>query len=247
MVDCDDRISELAEMPGAEMAELQNRLGHQFQDPQLLEEALSHRSWAHECHDRPHYERLEFLGDAVLGLVAVEWLYRENPGLPEGELSRLKGFLVSSRVLAGHARRLGLGRALRLGVGEERSGGRNKSSILADSLEAVIGAVYQDGGYAAAQAVVLPLLQSSQKKSRRDLTVNEPKTALQEQVQALGWELPVYRIVSATGPDHERAFTVECWVRDRCLGVATGASKKEAESKAASQALESLSGDVVAW
>ena len=133
-------------------SEVEARLGHRFRDRALLETALTHRSHANEAGEEPHYERLEFLGDAVLGLIAADWLFRTRPEEAEGELSRLKAAAVSAPALARQAEALGLGGWLRLGIGEERSGGRSKTSLLADSLEALFGALYLDGGLDAARA-----------------------------------------------------------------------------------------------
>lgn len=219
----------------------EERLGYRFRRQELLETALTHRSHANEKgHDR-HYERLEFLGDAVLGVVAAEWLYATFPDLPEGDLSKLKSQLVSTRTLADRARLLGLGGELRLGVGEDRSGGRKKASLLADSLEAVLGAVWLDGGPEAARALVRDLLEATMEG--RKLATADTKTRLQELVQARGWELPEYRVVQEDGPDHRKRFTVECLVEDEVRGRGDGRSKKAAEQAAAAAVLERLSED----
>lgn len=213
-------------------------LGHRFRSRELLDLALTHRSYANERGSTAHYERLEFLGDAVLGLIAGEWLYEHRPTLPEGELSRLKSSLVSAAALGRIARGLGLGDLLRLGIGEERSGGRNKASLLADSMEAVFGAVYLDGGMKAASAVIVPLIERALEE--RPSHAADSKTALQEAAQSRGWPLPEYRLVAEEGPDHEKLFTVECWVRGERFGAAQGPSKKVAEQRAASEALAHL-------
>ena len=217
---------------------LERLLGHRFRDRGLLDAALTHRSFAHERGEPEHYERLEFLGDAVLGLLAAERLYREHPDEPEGELSKRKGFLVSRPVLAGRAEELGLGEALRLGVGEERSGGREKASLLADALEALIGAVYLDGGLAAARKVVDPLLTAG--GARPAHGARDPKTRLQEVAQGRGWALPEYRLLDASGPDHAKRFRVECRLQGEPAGVGEGRTKKAAEQDAAAAALEEL-------
>src|SRR4051812_41586433 len=160
---------------------LEKRLGHRFKRLDLRELSLTHRSWANEQGIPEHYERLEFLGDAVLGLVAAEWLYASHPELPEGELSKHKAQLVSRDTLAKHARDLDLGEALRMGVGEERSGGRTKSSLLADSMEAIFGAVYLDGGLEVARKAILPMLEGGYLE-RAQQAVNDAKTQLQEVV-----------------------------------------------------------------
>jgi ribonuclease-3 len=239
---------------------LEKRLGYRFRRPELLQLALTHRSRANEEGRDEHYERLEFLGDAVLGLVTAEQLYLAHRDLPEGELSKRKAQLVSRSTLAQQARDLDLGSALRLGVGEERSGGRSKPSLLADSLEAVLGAVYLDGGLGAAARVIAGLLgggaggavggaagagASGRPGAGGGLGAalqlgGDAKTTLQESVQAHGWRLPEYRLTAATGPDHSKHFTVEVWVAGRRAGSGEGASKKMAEQRAAADALAHL-------
>jgi ribonuclease-3 len=224
---------------------LEERLGHRFRDPALLERAVTHRSYAYEHGAAEHgggdhSERLEFLGDAVLGAAASEWLYRRYPDLPEGELSQLKGWLVSRPVLARHARRLGLGELLRLGVGEERSGGRGKDSLLADALEAVLGAVFLDGGFAAARSAVEALLLEAAAERAGDPLRADAKTRLQELTQARGWGLPAYRLVSEAGPEHEKTFAVECRLETGTAAAASGPSKKIAEQRAAAAVMAAV-------
>jgi ribonuclease-3 len=236
--------AEQAELVPAEsqaLATLEAALGHQFADRSLLATALTHRSGAQERRDGGrHYERLEFLGDAVLGLLAAEWLYQRLEA-PEGELSKRKSYLVSEPILAEHAQRLDLGPLLRIGVGEDRSGGREKASLLADSLEALIGAAYLDGGLAAARALVLPLLEAGTESFRRVANLRDPKTTLQERLQErAGGEPPEYRLVGTSGPDHQKRFEVECWAAGRMLGRGEGTSKKRAEQAAAAAALATL-------
>jgi len=218
---------------------LERSLGYRFRDSHLLELALTHRSYANEQSLDYHNERLEFLGDAVLGLIAAQWLYAEHPELPEGDLSKLKAYLVSAPALAGFSTELGVGRELRLGVGEERSGGRAKPSLLADTLEAIFGAIYLDGGLEPVRKVVVPLLEEVLAERPR-VHEEDAKTRLQEAVQARGWELPEYRVVEETGPDHAKRFTVEVWIRRRAAGRGAGRSKKLAEQRAAAQALDGL-------
>ena len=218
---------------------LEKRLGHRFKRPDLLELALTHRSYANEQGVPEHYERLEFLGDAVLGLVAAEWLYANHPELPEGELSKLKAQLVSRNTLAKHAEEIELGPSLRIGVGEDRSGGRTKASLLADSMEAVFGAIYLDGGLDAAQSAILDMLEGAGTE-RTQQRVTDAKTQLQEVAQALGWDLPEYRLVGAEGPDHNKVFSVECWLNGEPAGRGEGPSKKMAEQHAAADALSRL-------
>lgn len=219
--------------------ELEEALSYRFRSRELLERALTHRSYANERGLPEHNERLELLGDAVLGLVATEWLYRYHPELPEGELSKRKSYLVSAPALAGFASHLGIGRALRLGVGEERSGGRDKPSLLADALEAVLGAVYLDGGLEPVRRIVAPFLEQVVEERPRVLDA-DAKTRLQEELQARGWELPEYCTVREEGPDHDKRFLVECRVRQRSAGRGEGRSKKVAEQRAAAEALEAL-------
>lgn len=218
---------------------LEKRLGYRFKAPELLEQALTHRSWAHEREEAVvHYERLEFLGDAVLGLITAEQLYRDHPDLPEGELSKRKSFLVSRDVLARRGEELGLGELLRLGVGEERSGGRAKASLLADAVEAVLGAIYLDGGLDAARRALAALFTTGLARPGGGPT--DAKTVLQETVQARGWPLPEYQLVDQAGPDHAKRFTVEVRLRGEPAGHGHGRSKKLAEQEAAAVALAAL-------
>jgi ribonuclease-3 len=220
--------------------DLERALGYKFRNPELLTLALTHRSYANENGLPDHNERLEFLGDAVLGTVAAEWLFRRHPEMPEGDLSKRKSYLVSAPVLAGLADDLGIGKSLLLGVGEERSGGREKPSLLADSAEAVLGAIYMDGGLAPVRELVSRLL-AQVVEERPRIHETDTKTRLQEALQARGWSLPEYRLVAEMGPDHEKRFVVECRVCDRAAGRGEGRSKKVAEQRAAAEALESLS------
>jgi ribonuclease III len=218
---------------------LEERLGYRFKRFDLLSLALTHRSWANEQGIPEHYERLEFLGDSVLGLISAEWLYVRHPELPEGELSKLKAQLVSRPALARHAEKIELGPALRIGVGEDRSGGRTKASLLADSMEAVIGALFLDGGLEAARKVVESMMTAAfEERASKELT--DSKTQLQEVSQALGWVLPEYRLTAASGPDHNKVFVVECWLAGELGGTGEGPSKKVAEQRAAADALARL-------
>jgi ribonuclease-3 len=216
--------------------DLQQSLGVRFKDPQNLRAAFVHESYAHESTAEISNERLEFLGDAVLGLVTSELLYERFPDLREGELTRMKAALVSRVSLAEHARALGLGQALLLGRGGEVSGGRERTSLLANVFEAVVGALYLDSGYEAAHAFLrrrfAPLL-SALPTSNRDY-----KSLLQQATQRYYKSLPSYRVVSESGPAHARNFEVEVAFDDRTLGHGSGTSKKEAQQNAARQALE---------
>ena len=218
---------------------LEKTLGHEFEHRELLHRALTHRSFSNERGESGNYERLEFLGDSVLGLVTARWLFERLPSAPEGDLAKLKGYLVSAPVLAGYARSIELGEKLRLGVGEDRSGGRDKDSILADAVEALFGAVYLDAGFRAAQRVIEPILKRAL-EAKKKLTHIDSKTLLQERSQARGWGLPVYEVVEESGPDHRKCFTVECRLKDEVVGCAEGRSKKSAAQSAAAQALVQL-------
>lgn len=223
--------------PTAEQTDrLQEILGHRFADGELLLRALTHTSWSNEQSRDDNYERLEFLGDAVLGLVSAQWLFQRYPDRSEGRLAKLKSYLVSAPVLADHAESLGVGAMLRLGVGEERSGGRKKRSILADVVEALFGAVYLDAGLDIARPIIERALERGL-EARHRIAPADSKTRLQELLQGQGRGLPAYRLVEATGPDHRKTFRVECVLGDDVLGSAEGSSKKTAEQRAAAQAL----------
>ncbi|HVS65714.1 MAG TPA: ribonuclease III [Thermoanaerobaculia bacterium] len=224
----------------AASAALAEGLGHRFARPELLLEALTHRSALDGAAGRS-YERLEFLGDAVIGLVAAEWLGEREPEAPEGELARARSYLVSRKVLSHAAKTLGVGEALRLSVGEQRSGGRRKASLLADAFEAVIGAVYADAGLDAARRVIVPVLAAALERDP-DLAGQDAKTVLQEIIQARSRELPEYRLIEEQGPPHEKSFSVECWIEGVWMGSGSGPSKKIAERRAALEALRALEG-----
>lgn len=217
---------------------LQEKLGHRFRDPALLELALTHRSFGPPSQRaRRHNETLEFLGDAILGFVVAEALRREAPPDVEvGLLSRTRSSLVSEASLAPRARSLGLGEALRLGKGEESTGGREKPSLLADAFEAVVAAIYLDGGMRAARAFILRQYPEGIAIARGE-TAEDPKTRLQEILQARGAPLPVYRVASQEGPDHDRTFTVEILLEGRVVARGAGRTKKAAGARAAREAL----------
>lgn len=216
-------------------------LGYDFQDSKLLRQALTHRSHAAEMGGRPglHNERLEFLGDAVLNLAVGGLLYRHYPQMREGDLSRHRAALVNEAHLALMAREIGLDTVLLLGRGEDRSGGRDKPSILADAFEALIGAVYLDGGCRAALDLLdkLFLPRVKQKAAFRE---SDAKTALQELLQQDHGMAPDYYLESEEGPDHDKCFTVAVSLHGRLLGRGTARSKKEAEQLAAHRALNEL-------
>jgi ribonuclease-3 len=209
-------------------------LGYIFQQPGLLEEALTHRSAS------PHNnERLEFLGDALLNLVMAEYLFQRYPQASEGELSRLRANLVKGETLAELARGLQLGEELRLGQGELRSGGPQRESILADALEAIFAAAYLDGGLSACRALILHLYRDSLEGLASAGELRDPKTRLQEYLQARQQPLPVYTVLEIHGEPHAQSFTVECAVADH-RAVAVGSNRRKAEQDAARQVLEQL-------
>ncbi len=218
---------------------LQRDLGVRIEDRQLLEQALTHRSYAFEAGGVPHNERLEFLGDAVLGLVITDRIYGLLPDAPEGRLAKVRAAAVNTHSLADVARGLALGDAVRLGRGEEQSGGRNKDSILADTMEAMIGAVYLDRGMPAATSVVGLLFDDllADIVTRRESL--DYKTSLQELGAAVLSQLPAYEL-SEEGPDHEKRFTAAVALAGEVLGYGHGRSKKEAEQGAAQQAYAAL-------
>jgi ribonuclease III len=209
-------------------------------DPELLERALTHRSFAYENGGLPTNERLEFLGDSVLGLIITDTLFREHPDLPEGQLAKLRAAVVNMRALAGVARGLQLGDYVRLGKGEETTGGRDKSSILADTLEAVLGAVYVDRGLPEADALVHRLFDPVIARSARLGAGLDWKTSLQELTAAEILGVPEYH-VEESGPDHQKSFRASVRIGGRTYGQGEGRSKKEAEQQAAEAAWNSIS------
>ncbi len=210
--------------------------------PALLELALVHRSFAYENGGIPHNERLEFLGDSILGQAVTVMLYNENPGLVEGELAKRRASLVSSVALAEVAKRIGLGRFIRLGKGEELTGGREKSSILADTLEAVIGAVYLDAGPDVATDLVLRLVRPLMENPDRFGVSMDPKTSLQELAAVLGMGLPRYDVLDS-GPDHSKRFRATVVIGGEGIASGDGTSKKHAEMAAALSAWTILQAD----
>lgn len=220
---------------------LEERLGHRFADPALRDAALTHRSFANEAPAPcPHNERLEFLGDAVVDLVATDLLMRRLPEADEGALSQARAAVVSEHALARVAEALGLGAELRLGRGEDQTGGRRKPSLLADAIEAIVGAVYLDAGFDAARGVVERLLAKPCAEAALSAGA-DPKTRLQELAQARLHEAPRYGVVGEEGPDHEKTFEVAVIVGGEELARARGRSKKEAEQRAAQIGLRILS------
>ncbi len=215
---------------------LAERLGHRFGDPALLHQALSHRSWCAEREGAPSNERLEYLGDAVLGLVVAAHCYAAYPDFAEGQLAKVRSAVVNARALAEVAESLGVGGVLMLGKGEESSGGRTKSSLLADATEALIGAVYLDAGWPSARDLVLRLVGERIERAAAEPEHFDHKSRLQEATVKRGDGVPVYE-VEGSGPDHGRHYRAEVFVGGDRLGRGEGTSKKDAEQAAAADAL----------
>lgn len=225
------------------IADFQARLGHVFRDQELLERALTHKSFANERRDASpeNNERLEFLGDTVLGFLVGDLLFRTFPNLQEGALSKIKAHLVSAATLGEKARALEIGRFLRMGTGEARSGGSEKPSLVADAFEAVVAAIYLDGGLPSAEAFVRGQFgRDISGIDLADLSFHDYKTALQEAAQGLGLPLPEYRVINESGPDHEKAFEIEVAWDGVSFATGRGSSKREAQRKAAKEALKRL-------
>ena len=215
--------------------EFQEIIGYQFQDPQILKQALTHSSYANERHRKSEdNERLEFLGDAVLELVSSEFLFLNYPKLSEGDLTKLRAGLVCEPTLAACTAQMQLGDFVRLGRGEEQTGGRRRKSILSDALEAVIGAIYLDGGFTNAKEFILKFILTDIEHKK---LFYDSKTILQEFVQGNYEEALSYRLLEESGPDHNKNFTVEARIGDRAIGSGSGRTKKAAEQEAAYQAL----------
>jgi len=245
-------------MKSRDIMGLEESLGHSFRRRELIEQALTHSSQAREMQaagatqgsaGSADNELLEFLGDAVLGLVTSEALFQRFPGFREGQLSKLRAHLVGQRHLLQVAEQLRIGEYMRLGRGEERSGGRTKASLLVDALEAILAALYLDGGWSAAREFILRVIVEPELAQMRletsALPVMDFKSALQEALQASGKPQPVYVLVKEEGPEHQKTFTVEARLAEAGLadfvGRAQGATKKRAEQEAARQVLEHLS------
>ena len=231
-----------------EFGDLERQIEYRFRDPGLLEHALTHRSSVHEDVSGGVFdnESLEFLGDAVLGFVVADMLFREFPQHNEGQKSKIKAWLVSEPSLAQLALDLGLGDHLILGRGEEKSGGRRKHALVADTFEALIAAIYLDGGVEEARSFIVrqfrPLVEEAKLTGDEAAYTSDYKSALQERLQSEDYGLPEYRLLRETGPPHRKRFEVEVWVNDAPLARAEGPSKKRAEQEAARLALEGLKG-----
>ena len=222
-----------------QVSEFEQRIGYAFTERELLRRALTHKSYSHEAKDLDvrHNETFEFLGDSVLGFVIGDMLFRHFPTLDEGALSKMKAFLVSAPSLAAKARHYGMGEVILLGVGEEKTGGRKKDSLLANLFEAMIAGVYLDGGVEAARQLIERAFQQDITNiDQQDLLFQDYKTALQELAQGRGLPLPDYNVVGEVGPDHDKTFIVEVKVGSLTTR-GEGSSKKEAQQQAARQAL----------
>ena len=217
-------------------------LGYEFANKQLLLEALTHKSYYHENREgvSQHNERLEFLGDSVIGLVVVEYLFLHKSSYAESVLAKIKSYIVSEPVFAEIAASLSLGEYLLLGKGEKSTGGRAKKSILANTFEAVMGAVYLDGGFQRAREIILGLFRERMESAIESGQFFDYKTDLQEKTQMMYGQLPEYRVISQFGEEHERVFTVAVLLNGKLLGTASGRRKKEAETLAAKEALEMM-------
>ena len=227
---------ELDKQRKKQLSEFCNRVGIKFKNLVLLDQAFHHRSLTNEKKGVKNNERLEFLGDSVLGMVTASFLY-QNVDSPEGELAKIKSAVVSEKALAPVALNFGIDTLLILGRGEELSGGRKKPAILADCMEAVIGAYYLDSGYKAAETYVLSFIKPAVQESL-SLGIKDFKTQLQEKYQKVTKQCPCYELISKTGPDHDQTFNVSVHLGEQTFGPASAKSKKEAEQLAAKMALE---------
>ena len=226
----------------ADLSSFEQQIGYTFQRRDLLTRALTHKSYSHEArqHDIRDNETFEFLGDSVLGFVIGDLLFRRFPTLDEGALSKIKAYLVSANSLAAKAREYGMGDVIYLGVGEEKSGGRKKESLLANLFEAMLAAVYLDGGIDAARVMIeRAFTEDLENINETDLLFHDYKTALQELAQGKGLQLPEYSVVDEVGPDHDKRFVVDVKVGS-LVARGDGSSKKEAQQQAARNALSSL-------
>lgn len=221
------------------LEELEKKIGYEFQNKKLLRQALTHSSFANEqkINRLEDYERLEFLGDAVLELVSSEFLFRENPQMPEGKLTKLRSSMVCEPALAYCARDLEIGKYILLGRGEEATGGRERDSIISDVMEAVIGALYLDGGFQAARGYIHRFILSDLENK---ILFYDSKTILQEMVQTMSNVLLTYELVGEKGPDHDKEFLVKALLNGKEAGSGSGRTKKAAEQQAAYRAILSL-------
>lgn len=224
------------------MKKLTEKIGYSFKDPRLLQNALTHSSYANEGNrGLKSNERLEFLGDSVLGFITARYLFDRETG-PEGELTKLRAALVCEKALFSYARQLGLGECLLLGKGEQQTGGAERPSILADAFEAVIAAIYLDGGLEPVKTFLIPFLEQERSQQRRP-KFKDYKTLLQEIVQQNPGEKIEYELKGESGPDHNKQFLMEVHLNSNVIGTGRGRSKKEAEQQAAREALKLMGYD----
>lgn len=216
---------------------LENNLNYSFKDKSLLENALIHKSYMQKSHNNKNNERMEFLGDSVLGFTVAEYIFLNYKDLPEGELTKIRSIVVCESTLHKIAEKIGLGDKIYLGKGEEQSDGRHRPSILSDAMEAVFAAVYLDGGIESAKRVILSLLKEEIESAAKERDQKDYKTALQELIQKDHIHSPKYTLVKEEGPDHDKTFSVSVSVGDKILGYGKGHTKKEAEKNAAKEAL----------
>ena len=223
------------------LEELQDKIGYRFQNTELLKQALTHSSFANEqkINKLKDYERLEFLGDAVLELVSSEFLFRENPQMPEGQLTKLRASMVCEPALAYCAKDIDLGSYILLGRGEEYTGGRYRSSITSDVMEAIIGAIFLDGGIENAKKHIYRFILSDLENK---ILFLDSKTILQEEIQKKKDAQLRYELIGESGPDHNKQFTVDAYLNDVLIGSGTGRTKKAAEQQAAYEALLKMKG-----
>ncbi|SCY84857.1 ribonuclease III [Alkaliphilus peptidifermentans] len=222
-----------------QLIEFQSVITYSFKNPQLIDEALTHSSFANEMKTKKviHNERLEFLGDSILSLAISDYIFHQYKHLPEGELTKVRANVVCESSLASKARLINIGEYLLLGKGEDNTGGRNRGSILADAFEAVIGAIYLDGGFNDARSFILSLMTDLIDMAVNGKLVKDYKTHLQELLQSKSTEKIIYNVVKETGPDHDKTFDIEILFGGKVLGEGQGKSKKEAEQNAAMQAI----------
>ncbi|ABR48903.1 Ribonuclease III [Alkaliphilus metalliredigens QYMF] len=227
---------------GLPSVDFEEMIQYQFKDKQLLKEALTHSSYANESKVKKikHNERLEFLGDSVLGIIISDYIFKKYTHLPEGDLTKVRANVVCEPALGSCATKINLGGFLRLGRGEEVSGGRQRESILADAFEALIGALYLDGGMVIAQTFVLNHLIDSVEQATKGSLFRDYKTYLQELLQSKHSERITYQVIKESGPDHSKIFDVEVLLGEQLLGHGMGKSKKEAEQRAAKEAVEKI-------
>lgn len=218
-----------------ELGKLEKIVGYKFSDKTLLQKALTHKSYADENGLGEYNERMEFLGDSILAGVVAEYLYQKYPEVDEGRLSQLKSQLVSRQSLSRWAKDMGLGDFLLISKGEEASGGRKRDSLLSNTFEALVAAIYLDDGFEPAKKFI-----NTHLAKHRRVVINDPKSKLQEYIQSVHKSLPEYKIVGESGPDHEKMFEVGVFFKKTMLGSGEGRSKKEAEQAAAKQALKAI-------